>query len=343
MFNHDEILPLLAAYHDGQLGAKDVQGIEAHLLACTDCRRKLEDWRALDLAILNLPEPEWVGDEMLDQVLDRIQSAEAGVFPQTARVVPIYRKRWALAAAAVLVIAGGALLWHQMQAPAPFVQDAPVAEPVAEPVVAPAMRVSTETDSLPGNREETPAVGGEIEQTAIKPPQLAQIEPTVPAPVGAGDTGIPQMPDWPARLLDTLEAEVHYRFPAQRPPRLVELNLLHEFEIEFVGIGYAIGDLLNQGHDARLTEPTMLRPDEAYLVSNLRMERTALLARVSNQVLSAEVALRLAEVTWRLANITADYDDVKHAMVAQADAMRHRPDLSSRSRSRIVQLQAMIN
>jgi len=43
----DEVRPLLGAYHDGELGASDVERVEAHLTRCAECQRELEMLRRL--------------------------------------------------------------------------------------------------------------------------------------------------------------------------------------------------------------------------------------------------------------------------------------------------------
>jgi len=131
---------------------------------------------------------------------------------------------------------------------------------------------------------------------------------------------------------------------------MVESNLVHAFQAEFVGIGYAVGDLLAQNYDAANTvpnlltpEPQELSPEMAYLVSNLRMEQTSLLARSDDREMSADMALRMAEVSWRLANLTADRDDVKSAMTAQRLAVKHSPSFAPQSTTRMVRLEALID
>jgi len=44
MEQHSEILPRLAAFHDGQLTASERLEIEAHLEHCSECRLRLSDW-----------------------------------------------------------------------------------------------------------------------------------------------------------------------------------------------------------------------------------------------------------------------------------------------------------
>jgi hypothetical protein len=99
--------------------------------------------------------------------------------------------------------------------------------------------------------------------------------------------------------------------------------------------------LLARHHDITLRQPIELSPEASSLVSDLRLERTALMARSAKQVLSAEVSLRLAEITWRLANLTADPDDVQSAITAQSMAMRQKPALAPLSKARLEHLKTL--
>ena len=54
MEQHSEILPRLAAFHDGQLVDSERQEIEAHLEQCSECRQRLSEWQVLDRATTTL-------------------------------------------------------------------------------------------------------------------------------------------------------------------------------------------------------------------------------------------------------------------------------------------------
>jgi hypothetical protein len=159
--------------------------------------------------------------------------------------------------------------------------------------------------------------------------------------IADGDSGIPHFDDWPARLFDSLDLPLRYRMVETFRAEIVEINLVPDFDAAFVGISYTGGDLLARHHDITRRQPMELPPEEAILVSNLRLERTALMARSARQVLSAEVSLRLAEITWRLANLTADPDDVRSAISAQRVAMRQKPALASLSKARLEHLKTL--
>ena len=62
MKQHDEILPRLAGFHDGQLTASERLEIEAHLEQCSECRLRLSEWQVLDRALATLPVPDAPAD-----------------------------------------------------------------------------------------------------------------------------------------------------------------------------------------------------------------------------------------------------------------------------------------
>jgi hypothetical protein len=206
------------------------------------------------------------------------------------------------------------------------------------------MVAQTET-SEPKVQENRPAPAkAASEPVPIDPaPLFAKLDTTAPVPIAIGDSGIPQFDDWSARLFDSLEADPELRLVGHQPTDFVELNVVPEFEVDFVGVSYAMRDLLAPHHEATLVEPQELGPEQTYLVSNLRMERAALMARSHKQIVSAEVTLRLAEVTWRLANITADRDDVRSAIVAQTAAMRRQPQMATQAKARLAHLAGLID
>ena len=385
MDEHTEILPRLAAYHDGELGTDDVSAVEAHLADCAACRQKLDDWLALDAALKNLPQPEMADQGVLFRALNQIREQEKAATAVTARPT---RKRWVygvMAAAAVFIFAlATTLMWQpepgiqiartpdrQVEDTSPPAraeesrvekQDADaleIPEPARDRMMAEAPASERDDQNIAAATRRSLATEESSEVTRdpsvrtaadVAAPILASKDPTAPVPVEAGDSGIPQFSDWSARLFDSLFADVHFRLPAARTPRLVESNLVHAFQAEFVGVGYAVGDLLAQNYDAANTvpnlltpEPQELSPEMAYLVSNLRMEQTSLLARSDDREMSADMALRMAEVTWRLANLTADRDDVTSAMTAQRLAVKHSPTFAPQSTTRMVRLEALID
>jgi hypothetical protein len=371
MDEHTEILPQLAAYHDGELTAAEKQKLESHLEDCPACRQRLSDWGALDRALLELPEPDLAGDGLVVETLAEIKRREA---PVVRPAVPGPRRAWILwpvAAAAVVVLAAISIVKLRTDAPVPvaatpaqpaeaesdlalesvtteadsvFTFEEPAAELAAAPREEPGVvgTASIETPepkvAQPANAK-APSVPAPIDPT----PLYAKLDTTAPVPIAVGDSGIPQFDVWSARLFDSLEAEAELRLVGPLPTDFVELNVVPEFEVDFVGVSYAIRDLLAPHHEATLVEPQELGPEQTYLVSNLRMERAALMARSQNQIVSAEVTLRLAEVTWRLANITADRDDVRSAIVAQTAAMRRQPQMATQAKARLAHLAGLID
>jgi hypothetical protein len=334
---------------------------------------------------MDLPQPEMADQGVLFRALNQIREQEKAATAVTVRPT---HKRWdygVMAAAAVFIFAlATTLMWQ----PEPGVQMARTPDRQVEDTSPPARAGESRVEEQDADALEIPEPArdrmmaevpvskrddqdiaaaakrslateesGEVTRdpsvrTAadVAAPILASKDPTAPVPVEAGDSGIPQFSDWSARLFDSLFADVHFRLPAARTPRLVESNLVHAFQAEFVGVGYAVGDLLAQNYDAANTvpnlltpEPQELSPEMAYLVSNLRMEQTSLLARSDDREMSADMALRMAEVTWRLANLTADRDDVTSAMTAQRLAVKHSPTFAPQSTTRMVRLEALID
>jgi anti-sigma factor ChrR (cupin superfamily) len=175
-----------------------------------------------------------------------------------------------------------------------------------------------------------------IEQTGRT---FSQPSTTAAAPRRAEVSGVLQQ-EWPPRLVE--ETRIYYRIPDLYEPAFVEVNLLPLFEAEFVAVGYAAADLLDDSYDITVVRPTRLSSQAAYLVANLRLERAALLARMHNQVRSADAGQRLADLTWQLANLTVDQDDVRHAIAAQDASMRQNPSLAVQARARMVHLRTLV-
>lgn len=358
MEQHSEILPRLAAFHDGQLNAQERQVIQTHLEGCPECLTRLHEWRALDQALARLPVPE-ASTLLHTRILTDLTRSKPSLQPA---LVP--GRRWRLysfaAAAVVLFSAVSIVLWQREKADM-LAKAERSRHPSAPSEVANAPELSVQ---LPDSTLLGRYAGSELERRANVEQPPASVLPkasaeamypgtrisTAPEPVGTGDSGIPQTSDWPARLLTAEWAALrairtadHLRFPNYIAPfELVEINLLPLFEAAFVPVGYMpLTDGLDPGHEAAYSDPVLLTPEAAYLVSNLRLEQTSLMARSQGEGPTADVALKLAEITWRLANITADRDDVNSAIAAWNLAARHRPDHPESAESRLIQLRAL--
>lgn len=336
MEKHSEILPQLAAFHDGQLSTQERLVIESHLQVCPSCRRKLEDWQALDQAILTLPVPE-----PSDDVYRRTVAAISKETPPTpVRVYFRPQVRWLAVAAVLMFVAVTAVMWRQESSRTVVQADKAQIEPQS-PAVAKTEPLEV---ALPQ------ALESQADASYASRPELPKANMSAaPQPVGTGDSGIPQPSDWRARLFDaelralaSLHTDDRLRWSVRTPPqRIVEINLLPLFEVGFVPVGYKpLEPALNPGHEAAYSDPVLLTPETAYLVSNLRLEQTSLWARSHEEGASAEVTLKLAEITWQLAHITADRDDVKSAIAALSLAARQKPDMAADAELRISQLRA---
>jgi len=124
---------VLSSYVDGELDPSEAEEVERHLSLCADCRRKCDDFRRADAAAKKLFEA-------------LKQSAPAP--PIAAR--PVYRSNWkrfALAAAAVILIAAGVIYFVSRNVPRP----PPVpSHNVAEiPPESPQPTAANDTRSLP--------------------------------------------------------------------------------------------------------------------------------------------------------------------------------------------------
>lgn len=354
MEQHSEILPRLAAFHDGQLVDSERQEIEAHLEQCSECRERLSEWQVLDRALLAMP----LADAPPLDLHRRTREALAMATSEAARTRRVPKRFW-LAAAALFVLAfTGALLWRsgppkQEMAAVPVVlpeakteSPAPAAQDVAP---APAEPSAPMASSAP-SQAESKSVLDYVEPLARLNEERSLSKPTASGLVGTGDTGIPQLSDWPARLteaewnsLSTLSAKRHTRIPQYLAPlEIAEINLMPLFDDAFVAVGYKpLVDPLNPGHEAAYSDPVLLTPETAYLVSNLRLEQASLWARSQEEKPTADEVLQLAEVSWRLANLTADRDDVKGAIAAHTLAMQRRPEWADAARTRLTALRAL--
>lgn len=367
---HSEFLPQLAAYHDGALPAEQRESVASHVRDCPLCQRLLEDWRALDGAIKALPEPTAETDGIRAQVLSRISpAAETVTTVQSGRSIRIPIRIWATAAAAAVVLVGTTLLMRDggemPEAPAFADREVP-AKPSTE---------SQEKGALTENDAERNVRPGAAENRSLAvadpatPTDMAEPAAVTPEPSNqkastetladnsssaaafdqstAGDSGILQSEETSTRLAVLVAPEgpdpieVHFRVPNLLDPAIVDVNLRPVFDVAFEGIGYAPTDMLAEAYDPSLAQPRRLSPQVAYMVSSMRMERSVLLSRTTNQVRSPETQLRLAEITWRLANMTADQDDVRNAIVAQTAAMRAVPSFTTQSLARLAHLRSL--
>ena len=108
--NCDEARPLMALYHDGELGSLRALELERHLRDCADCRAALENLRTLGKATASayFSAPT----DLRNNLLAAIRESEP-----TANVIqlPRHSRRWltsglALAAAVVLGVFLGQML-----------------------------------------------------------------------------------------------------------------------------------------------------------------------------------------------------------------------------------------
>lgn len=374
MKTHSEFLPQLAAYYDGALTAEQRESVASHVRDCPECQRLLGEWKALDEALKALPEPAAETDGIQAQVLNRIAPG-AGVVesvqPTRPRRIPI--PMWAsAAAAAVILVAAG--LWYRDNEPEPdnlrmadrempTERAAPPAakssaEPeAASPVLQPSGKDELQATEAKRERETAPAPA-EIESVPPRPePQVKDAGSTMLAVQSnsaaasdkstAGDSGILQQSEESERLAEfvvpseVVSVVVHYRVPDMLDAAIVEVNLRPVFDVAFEGIGYAPTDMLAEAYDPSQAQPRRLSPQVAYMVSSMRMERSVLLSRTTNQVRTPATQLRLAEITWRLANLTADQDDVRNAIAAQTAVMRAVPSIATQSLARLAHLRSL--
>jgi anti-sigma factor RsiW len=369
MADHNEILPRLCAYHDGVLPEAERRRIEEHLQSCAECRALLSDWSALDTALRELDLPALAPGRIADRVMSRIGEIEAGreaapaKWPESGGP----RRIMIASAAAVLILAAGAGLWHlATRSPVPESEVAERQPSQPAPSGGPAQGTrevapqgDTTGDRSPADQPKFERETTELalhaldeEQRNLLPAPFRSGEAiaaktrsedtyaAAPGPIRPEDSGIPQATGGPAR--PAFDIEIHYRFFDRLDLTYVELNLVPVFNVEFAPVSYALADRLAGQWDAANPEPTLLDPQEAFLVSNLRIERATLLALVVNQAPTSEVRMRLAEVTWRLANLTADQDDVRSAISAQAEAMRQTTGSATELRGRLAYLRGLV-
>jgi len=74
----------LNAYHDGELGAGESAGVEAHLLHCDDCARELAQLRKLSSLLAAVSEPA-APSGMLDRLHERAGAVRQGALVAFAR------------------------------------------------------------------------------------------------------------------------------------------------------------------------------------------------------------------------------------------------------------------
>lgn len=110
----DEIFELLSAALDGELTPEKQTALDAHLACCSVCSALYEELRDLRAAMTDLPEltaPEGFSARVMDAVAaDSTQEQTDNVvpFPARRRSAGVW-KRWGACAAAVAVVALGAI------------------------------------------------------------------------------------------------------------------------------------------------------------------------------------------------------------------------------------------
>ncbi len=92
---------LLSAEVDGALAATDAEQVRSHLAACEDCRRRHAELVVLKSLVRASAPPR----QASDRLAKRLSAAVA------ARPVRRRRMRWLAAAAVLVVLSGGALVW----------------------------------------------------------------------------------------------------------------------------------------------------------------------------------------------------------------------------------------
>jgi len=107
-------------YLDGALSTAERALVEAHLASCQECREELSGQKALLSAARILPRSIQPEQDLWRGIEPRLMSEQrSGSTPPRSRPVP----RWALAAAAILLVAIGAALatvWQRRAAPDSF-------------------------------------------------------------------------------------------------------------------------------------------------------------------------------------------------------------------------------
>lgn len=145
----------LSAFLDDELAGAEREAVARHLEACAECTRFLEELAAVDrlAAAEPVPVPDAYFDGFVSRVRSRIRQAPGAARPRG--VLP----GWALAAAAVLVVALVAplLLLRQKAADAPSLsaleqRQAPAAAPAARPAPATLVPAAPPVTSLPDSR-----------------------------------------------------------------------------------------------------------------------------------------------------------------------------------------------
>jgi hypothetical protein len=365
MIDHSEILPRLAAYYDGALPEDECAAVRQHLDICAECRTRLAEWTALDssLRLLTVPEPVDVG-VAADVLLKIASDAPPERTQDSHRPLAGRWQVWVGAAAAVFVLAVSAAIWRagtQSTGSTPDLAQAPVrgdehgvdSPGVHPPAESPEARnersveatredeTSSALKSESASREQDePVAAGRTAVLSQDQDVKTKATAAAPRPIRSEDSGIPQGLDGPAR--PAFLVDIHYRFYDRIDASFVELNVVPVFEIAFTPVGYARRDALSDRWDVSNPEPMLLSPEETYLVSNLRVERSTLLAMVTNQAPTSDMRIRLAEVTWRLANITADQDDVRSAISAQSEVLRQSSEVGTQSRARLAYLRGLV-
>lgn len=103
-------------YIGHQLSGRRRSALEAHLEWCTECRREVATYRAIDRAVAALPEPAWAPERLLAEVAAEVRRGGA---PRVFRLGRLWRL--ASVAAGLVAVLGVALyaesahFWHGVE------------------------------------------------------------------------------------------------------------------------------------------------------------------------------------------------------------------------------------
>ncbi len=113
-------LPKISSYLDKELSEAERLEMEAHLRACAECKGELESMQGLDRLIQELPEVE-PGPGFDSAFWKKVDALE---YSRPARK-GLFAAKWPslLAAAAVVMIGIGSILYHSLLPKAPSIQE----------------------------------------------------------------------------------------------------------------------------------------------------------------------------------------------------------------------------
>ena len=169
----------LSAWIDGELAAPRRAAVEAHLASCRACTARVEALRAVDRALLALPEPA-LGAGLGERLAQRLAAERSSPGPVRLAARRPDRRRFAPALALPVAAAAALALFFLLRPagpPAGPAESVPVAQAPELPAAVPAPIASAAPEAPPLKRPpQPPEAEPQLAQRLAPAPSLGELE-----------------------------------------------------------------------------------------------------------------------------------------------------------------------